>query len=334
MSDDLDPEIEAQIDAAIEADLRDRAGVEHRAIAAADEHGAVVLNVWCQKCRGRQPLATVRRSSAGMVFDSVSPSAVDVPLEVTQARVKALRGRGSRSQFIVAGRCVVLLDDPGRDDDGSTVCTAEWSSTSPTSSASSVSGRLDLSHRWWSTASISDADRTGSVSTALALVSSPVSGGISELGSRARPLRRLAYASVPKRNAPSSPPSSPSTNRGCRPRTGPHGPLPLELPPTNGSRSRSTPTVCSTLLSVPALPSRPAKRTSLGWRWRQLRPVAGRRHEWESRPEGRPPAPASQPKRSAEDNRHALARVLTAFPGTTPVEWNPADLHGHGTLLR
>jgi len=109
---DIDPELEAAINASIEADLAARGDAQRQALRAADEKGEVVVNVRCAQCGGTTPVGTVRRSSSGLVFDAVAVLGVDMDPEERRGREKVWRARGERPPFIAAGRSAVLLDAP------------------------------------------------------------------------------------------------------------------------------------------------------------------------------------------------------------------------------
>lgn len=86
-----------------------------RARAAAAEQGAVVVRVRCSRCRlDDPPIAVVRRSSAGLVFDG--HQAASAAEDELSASLQALLG--GPVPFAADPRVVVLLEEPpGTDTD-------------------------------------------------------------------------------------------------------------------------------------------------------------------------------------------------------------------------
>lgn len=93
------------------------------AIAAKNEQGDVVAEVYCASCQDgkRYALGAVRQSSYGLVYDADLPGAVDHGPnsdEILRHRVEAAHAAGVRVPSVGAvGACIVLLEvnDPDQD---------------------------------------------------------------------------------------------------------------------------------------------------------------------------------------------------------------------------
>ncbi len=93
------------------------------AIEAKNEQGQIVARVFCAQCpTGKgEVLASVRRSSRGLVYDATLPGAVHHGSgsdEMLRHRINAARQAGTRAPFVgAAGACIVLLEvaDPDQD---------------------------------------------------------------------------------------------------------------------------------------------------------------------------------------------------------------------------
>jgi hypothetical protein len=89
------------------------------ALAAANEpNRRVVAQVWCAGCKeAESPLAEVRRSSAGLIWDTIEHVSDD-GVRLDRERKRGARSSGWRHEEArVVGRTVVLLDRPNEQRD-------------------------------------------------------------------------------------------------------------------------------------------------------------------------------------------------------------------------
>lgn len=98
------------INAAIQRRLRIEAEAQDSVTAAANEDGVVMLKVWCGKCANADPVAVVRQSSAGAVWDAHGNLEMD-PERERHLRDEFRRRSGRRVPFVARGRDIHLLGE-------------------------------------------------------------------------------------------------------------------------------------------------------------------------------------------------------------------------------
>ncbi len=98
------------LDEVKEAERRTRAAAENSAREAAAEEGRVVVQVWCGECdEATEPVADVRESSAGLVFQAWRRLEMDGEPGDLVSRMRS--GRSGREPFLAPGGTSVLLEE-------------------------------------------------------------------------------------------------------------------------------------------------------------------------------------------------------------------------------